>query len=388
MDIGEKVWERVSEADALVLLGSTYQENLDLYYLTKFLSMDNFLYLNSGGKEYIVVRNMEIDRAEDESRIENVESKETLDLDDDFQSKEGMFAGVIKELIAKENLDVQKIGVVSSFPSGLYEELSEGFDVKVVENPIKELRAVKSREEIEWIRKAQKVTGKSINKVREILAEAGIEGGKLIFKGEVLTSGFLKKEIEHVLIEGGFELVDCIVTSGKKSSQPHFSGKARDTIKPKKPLIVDVFPRSKETRYFGDMTRTFVKGEVNSKLKEMEETVVEAQKIALNKIEAGVKTSEVHKAACEIIRDHGFSTTGKEGKTKFHHSTGHGLGLEIHERPSVAEGNEEKLEEGNVITIEPGLYNPEIGGVRIEDAVVVKKRGYERLSPISKELSI
>lgn len=385
MQIGGQVWREVEGIDAFLLVGDSYQ-NSDLYYVSKFLCSDDFIYLNCGGEEYLLVNGMEEERARDESRVEDVQSTGSLEVEGDSRGEK--IKNIVEGFLKERGLKVDRIGVVPKFPVGVHKELQNSFDVRVIENPLKELRSVKDGKEIEYIKNSQKAGGESIKKVKEILTQAEIEDGNLIFDREVLTSGLLKRKIEHSLIDRGFELVDCIVASGRKSSQPHFSGKADDKIGPEEPIIVDVFPRSKEKRYFGDMTRTFVKENVSNKLREMYQAVIKAQETALNKIEAGVKASKVQRAVCEIIRDCGFSTSKEENGAGFYHSTGHGIGLEIHEQPSVAEGNDEKLREGNVITIEPGLYDSDIGGVRIEDVVVVKERGYERLSPISKELSI
>jgi Xaa-Pro aminopeptidase len=140
-------------------------------------------------------------------------------------------------------------------------------------------------------------------------------------------------------------------------------------------------------RYYADMTRTVVKGEPEKEIKERYEAVKHAQDAALAFVKDGITCKEVHNLVCDIFEERGYGTVRKRSKKGFIHSTGHGVGLDLHENPKVGD-NDYELRRGNVITIEPGLYDPEVGGVRLEDMVLVLKNGCENLTKFKKELII
>ena len=148
-------------------------------------------------------------------------------------------------------------------------------------------------------------------------------------------------------------------------------------------VIIDIFPRLKAERYFADMTRTVVKGEPKKELKELYETVLDAQNAALALIREGITCKEVHNCVCDVFEERGYETIRTGGKKGFIHSTGHGVGLSVHELHSVSD-NEYVLQKGNVITIEPGLYIPGLGGSRTEDMVVIKSDGCNPLTKSEK----
>ena len=202
----------------------------------------------------------------------------------------------------------------------------------------------------------------------------------------MLTSEFIKGEIDAFLSRSGYTLSHTIVASGVQGSMPHHSG--HGPIISNSPIVIDIFPRSQQTGYFGDMTRTIIKGKAGENLKKMYKAVVDGQKIGINKIKHGVKSKVVHKAIVEHFEKCGFSTGPLNGKQQgFIHSTGHGLGLEIHEPPRISSGDE-VLVEGNVVTVEPGLYYEKLGGIRIEDVVLVTKEGCRVLSSFPKKFEV
>jgi Xaa-Pro aminopeptidase len=171
---------------------------------------------------------------------------------------------------------------------------------------------------------------------------------------------------------------NTIVAGGRQACDPHEVGYG--PLRPNELIIIDVFPRMQKTGYHGDMTRTFLKGKANPAQRSLVKAVRDAQTAAMDSVKAGVKGDAVHAAANAVFEAEGFVTERrKSGFVGFIHSTGHGLGLEVHEAPRVSK-DAPKLKAGHVITIEPGLYYPEIGGCRIEDVVRVTKDGYEKLS--------
>ena len=205
--------------------------------------------------------------------------------------------------------------------------------------------------------------------------------------GDPLTSEAVKRTVERTLLERDCVLDDTIVACGADAADPHDRGSG--PLEAGEPVIVDIFPTDKETGYFADMTRTFCVGEPSETVAEWYDLTLEAQAAALEAIAAGVSGSEVHDTVCDVYEDAGLPTLRADdsAETGFIHTTGHGVGLDIHESPRISEEDVE-LEAGHVVTVEPGLYDPEIGGVRIEDLVVVTEDGHENLTDYEKRLRL
>ena len=165
-----------------------------------------------------------------------------------------------------------------------------------------------------------------------------------------------------------------IVAGGRQAADPHEAG--RGPLRAGEWIVADVFPRMLATGYWGDMTRTFLHGRPTAAQRRMYEAVAEAQRLALSLVRPGAKGKDVHRAVTDFFARRGWKTgTGPDGRAHgFFHGLGHGVGLEIHEEPRLSPSGGE-LAPGMVVSVEPGLYYPEIGGVRIEDLVVVTETG-------------
>ena len=246
------------------------------------------------------------------------------------------------------------------------------------------IRATKTDAEIEHVRAAQKANEAAMGAAEDLLARAERDGDRLVVDGETLTSEWVKETIEVTLLRHGCALDETIVACGRDAADPHDRGSG--PLEPDEPIIVDIFPRDKSTKYHADMTRTFCVGEPDPTVQEWYDLTEQAYRAALEAVEPGVTGKDVHDAACEVYEDAGLPTLRSDpgAETGFIHSTGHGVGLDVHELPRVAPDGEE-LEPGHVITIEPGLYDPDVGGVRIEDLVVVTEGGHDNLTdyPVS-----
>jgi len=218
-----------------------------------------------------------------------------------------------------------------------------------------------------------------------LLAGADVGDGVLHHEGEPLTAEAIKREIERALLESGCSEEDTIVAAAEHGADPHDRGSG--PIPADALVVVDVFPRSKETKYHGDLTRTFVRGEASETMQTWYEDTRDAMDAAFDAIEPGVTGEAVHDVVCDVYEARGHETlrSNPAAETGFIHGTGHGVGLDVHELPRLAPGGGE-LEVGNVVTVEPGLYDPAVGGVRIEDLVVVTEDGYENLTECPKRL--
>lgn len=351
--------------------------NQDLYYATRFLAPDQFLYLGAGGEDILMVPEMELGRARKESRIRDIRTTSDYQVIEKLKQygRDRAQSRVVSELLHDEG--ITEVRVPHNFPVFLADELrGDGFKITPIQSPIRKLRSVKTREEIEWIKKAQSCCEAAMQSAIDLIRRAEVRRGVLTDPGsdQPLTSEQVRTAIERTLIDCGCESDGAIVAGGKGAADPHNAG--RGALKEDESIVIDIFPRLKRERYYADMTRTVARGTPSRALSEMYDAVLDAQTTALGAVRTGASGEEVHDVACGVFEDAGY-------RELFIHSTGHGVGLDVHEAPHIGIGGE-TLKAGNVITIEPGLYDPDIGGIRIEDLVVVTKSGCENLTTIGK----
>jgi len=214
--------------------------------------------------------------------------------------------------------------------------------------------------------------------------------------GYLQTSDAPTSEQAHAMIDMTLAKYNChspmghIVASGKQSAEPHQVGKGQ--IQKGVPIVIDIYPQSKTSGYFADMSRTVCIGAAPVELKKMYDTVLAAQERAISMVTPGVATKDIQYAVEEFFDEAGYPTRGKgkefEFAEGFVHAVGHGVGLDVHEEPHISRRGASKLQEGDVITIEPGLYYKHIGGIRIEDMLVVTKTGAKNLTNFSKQFEI
>jgi Xaa-Pro aminopeptidase len=203
--------------------------------------------------------------------------------------------------------------------------------------------------------------------------------GYVVREGQRLRSEDVRRVIERQLLESDCVADEIIVAGGSQGAEPHERGSG--LLRAGWPIVIDIFPRHKPSGYWGDLTRTVFVGRPKEEMRLMWRAVRAAQLAALNKIRSGVQVRQVHQAAQRVLVEHGFETIIHNGVGEgFIHSTGHGIGLDIHEAPSI-NLSDARLRVGDVVTVEPGLYYKRLGGVRIEDTVEVTKDGYRVLVP-------
>jgi len=240
--------------------------------------------------------------------------------------------------------------------------------------------AKKKKDQVEAMRKTQKAT------------EAAMQAVILYLRStKNPTSEGAHKIIDTVLEKHGCESPEGhIVASGTQAVEPHEKGKG--PIKRGVAIVIDIYPRSKATGYFADMSRTVCIGPASAEVKKMYDTVLDAQKLAISMIKPGTRCSDIQDSVEKLFMERGYKTSGKGKEFKFAkgfvHSLGHGVGLDIHEAPRIAKGSKDILKEGDIITIEPALYYPELGGIRIEDMALVTENGFENLTDFSKQFEI
>lgn len=336
------------------------------------------------GKKYLLAPLMEAARARRmaANRVEVV-SPAALGLK---ARKKNVFSEWILALLRR--LSVNSVNVPNDFPLGLAERLRRrGIRVRAVpDKPFPE-RAIKSETEIAMIAMSQRAAVRAMRLAAKMLARSDVDRrGALRLDGRELTSELMRGAIDNELFKLGKSPGGTIVSCGAHSADPHERGSG--PLRACEPIVIDIFPFDRDNGYWGDLTRTFVKGRAPPALAKMHGAVCAARAVAFARIRAGAGAAAAHNAVKREFERLGFETGVKDGGAfGFIHGLGHGVGLEVHEAPSLSpSGAGSRLKAGNVVTVEPGLYYPEIGGVRVEDTVVVRAKGCEFLAECETEL--
>lgn len=368
-----------------LIIGSS-EQNADLYYATHFIAPDPFVLAEIRSKKYLLTYDLEFDRARKEAAVHKVLSIPRLSRN--YQARFRKIPSLIDLLIdfLKQHR-VKQILVPCDFPVQYYVPLKRaGFRLSYKPALFCEKRLTKHPQEVAAIQKSLRATERAVRNAIQVLKRSVIIGQKLYFCGKTLTSEILKTVIQQSLLQDGCFAERMIVACGNHSIDPHHCG--RGPLYANQPIIMDIFPRHQRTLYYGDFTRTVVRGKASPELKRMYAAVQEGQKIAFQMIRAGMASKKIHAAIQKRFLQLGFKTGVKGGRMQgFFHSTGHGLGLEIHEPPRISLGKD-VLKAGQVVTVEPGLYYKGVGGVRLEDVVLVTEKGCKRLTHFPQQLEI
>ncbi|MBZ6493571.1 M24 family metallopeptidase [Natrinema longum] len=353
----------------------------DQRYVSGFTAPDPYQTLVTQDGVHLLVSGLEYGRASADANAESVTRRAAYDYQQ-LVGEYGQYEGKIRTLAAfLEDHEVASVAVPRNFPTGTADGLrEEGHTVTVErENIVTDIRATKTDWEVDQIRASQRANEAAMATAEELIATADVEDGILVHDGEALTSERVTEEIEVTLLRHGCALDETIVACGADGADPHDRGSG--PLESDELIVIDIFPRDKETGYFADMTRTFARGDPGEEARRRYEVTRRAYQAGLETVAAGVTGAEVHDAVCDVIEAAGYETLRSDPTTEtgFIHSTGHGVGLDIHEQPSVSPSGGE-LKPGHVISIEPGIYDPAVGGVRIEDLVVVTADGHENLT--------
>ena len=380
------------EGQNLLVIGAP-EHNADAYHLSGFLAPDPVICLRVAGKTYLAVSSLEYGRAKKVAPVDNLLSHEELSiirLARELKSGARAYAAAVANLLDELGALDSPVVVPADFGVVYADELrARGATITPDGKLFDGLRRAKTEAEISHIQKTQDAVEAACAHAVEVLEEAEVgDDGTLRWRGETMTSEKLRAEIDVELLRRGCAADGTIVAGGPQGADPHERG--HGPLKAGQSIIVDVFPIDLATRYYSDMTRTFVKGEPEEDLQKMYDAVLASQEAALSMIKAGVNGREVHKRVSEVLHEAGYKTNvhdqeeGKPLTEGFFHGTGHGVGLEIHEAPRVSLADE-ALIPGDVISVEPGVYDPNVGGVRIEDLVVVTEDGCRNLTTFPKE---
>ena len=358
------------------LIVAASETDADMLYATRFFAPDPFIFLEQNGKRTLVLSDMEMGRGRKQAQADEFVSFNKLEGEVQGKSKKSPpYEKVLAHFLRKRG--VRSTIVPLNFPLGYAQELAAN---KIRLQPTNGLfwpeREAKTKKEIEMMGRALRITEIGLKRAMEVLRRSTItRGKKLRWSRRTLTS--------EILRAGGIPTA-TIVAGGDQACDPHERGYG--PLLANSLIILDVFPRDAKTGYFGDLTRTVLRGRASDAQRKLWETVKAGQALALKRIKAGVDGMKIHKAIQRLFDERGFPTEVRKGKNVgFFHGTGHGLGLEIHEYPRL---QKVILKDRQVLTVEPGLYYPGLGGVRHEDVVMVTKSGCKVLSRFPKQLEL
>ncbi|MEZ0216104.1 MAG: M24 family metallopeptidase [Rariglobus sp.] len=349
------------------LLYADTARSADMLYFGRFSVPDAFIAFGVRGKKIAVLSALEFGRAQKSSGFDTVLPLEPWLVKVRATNPKAGIAEVIG-LLAK-HYKIHAFDVAPDFPLALADKL-RALGLKLT--PVPSLfpsREIKTAAEAAAIREGNRCSALGIGAAEQLLRRSKIKAGKLVLDGKPLTSERLKTAIEIACLEAGAVSADTIAAGGDQACDPHERG--HGPLRANELIIVDVFPRVTKTGYHGDMTRTFLKGRASEKQRHLVAAVRTAQLAALDVIHNGINGRLVHQQCLNTFERHGFETKRTpRGSVGFFHGTGHGLGLDIHESPRVS-SIDHILKKGAVVTVEPGLYYPGLGGCRIEDVVQV-----------------
>jgi Xaa-Pro aminopeptidase len=373
-----------------VLIYGDTMRSPELRHEVPVLIPDPFLYAEKDGRRVVILHSLEIPRVREDVPDLEIVALEKLGTDELFAR--GLKAWEIELEVAVRGcreLGVDHAVVPPSFPLGHADHLrANGVEVTVERDLFDNRRRAKTSTEIAGIRRAQRACEAALDASRELLRRAQANGAGLEVDGEPLTCERIKRVIEDVFADHDVEGSDMIVSHGPQTAVGHNMGSGQ--IAPNEPIVFDLFPRDRTTGCYSDMTRTYVVGDPSDEIKEWYALVKRALETSTAGVRPGVNGRTLFELVCEQFHEAGYKTQlnkepGEVLEDGFFHSLGHGVGLEVHELPSMGRSGQD-LVPGDVITIEPGLYRSGYGGLRLEDIVLVTEDGYEVLTQYPYEL--
>ena len=382
-------------AEPARLIYAASETDADLLYPTRFFAPDPFIFLEARGRRFVVMSDLELDRARRQA-FDPARKRAGRDVVLSFaalaaaarrRGREPGVAAVIAELLRQQRL--RRVGVPRSFPLGLAGELAAlGLRVEAQGDPFWPAREVKSAGEVKAITAALRAAEAGLEAGLSALRACAIgRDGYLRRHGRRFTAEDLRAAVDTRIMAEGCLPAHTICAPGDQAVDPHEEG--HGPIRAHTPVVMDIFPRSARTGYFGDLTRTVVRGRASERLKEVYALVGEGVRLGHRLVRPGASGQAIHRRIHRLFEEKGYRTGLQGGRMQgFFHGTGHGLGLQIHEAPSISARPAPRLRAGHVVTVEPGLYYLGLGGVRIEDVALVTPGGSRNLTRVPKFLEL
>lgn len=370
-----------------LLIVADSEHDANMLYAVRMFVPDPFIYLRIRGKCHIVMSDLEIDRAKQQAPHCSVVSLTQCRKQLEKERRKGTLPQIIRLLLSRAR--IRSVAVPYNFPYGLACDLRRlGVRVSARNGTFFQQRERKTSEEVKKISAALTMAEVGLAEGIQALRSSKIgRKNRLMYRNNALTSEKLRGIIDTAIVQAGGLPANTIVAGGKQGCDPHERG--HGVLRANEAIIIDVFPRSQRTGYFGDITRTVVKGRASEALRKMFFTVERGQELAFACIGNKVSGRKVHETIQKFFQKEGFRTGKVNGRMQgFFHGTGHGLGLEIHESPRIGPTSTDTLRSGHVVTVEPGLYYPELGGIRLEDVAHVTSQGPKNLTRFEKVLEL
>ena len=371
-----------------ILMVADSEKDANMLYAVGFVVPDPLIYLQTRGESHIVVNEQGVERARKKARRCRVWSLSALMRQLKPQGKAvPKLARVIRCFL--NQLRIKRVLVPQNFPHRLGMDLRRlGVKIKASEDGVFAARAIKTADEVKKISAALIMAEVGLAEALQVLKSSKItKHGRLLYHDGLLTADKLRAVINVAVLQAGGTPDRTIVAGGAQTCDPHEQG--HGFLRANQPIILDVFPRSQKTGYFGDLSRSVVRGRASEAVRKMYHTVTQAQALALRKLRDQTPGVEVHTAVQKFFENAGYKTGRKNGQLHgFFHATGHGLGLEIHEAPRLNATSEDLLLAGHVVSVEPGLYYPGIGGIRLEDVALVTHQAARNLTKFEKTLEL
>ena len=353
----------------------------DMLYATRFYADDPFIWWEDKNKTHVALSPLEIDRARPVAKVTQIHGlAEFLPP----QPKDSSAAAIIAGIAAKYR--IKSFLVPEQFPAGLLEKLrAGGVKITVSEQPFFPERVRKTKEEVAALTTALRVAETGLRRGIDVLKSSKADKrGFLQWAKAPLTSERLRAEMDSAVLHAGGVPANTIVAGGEQGCDPHERG--HGPLRANETIVLDIFPRHARNHYYGDLTRTVVRGRASEALRKQYATVQEGKRWVMKQMREGANGTDLQKELIGRFKTAGYPTEQRNGRwVGMFHGVGHGLGLDLHESPRFAAG---KLFAGLSITVEPGLYYPGVGGVRIEDVVIVGKTGVRNLTQFEEEFEL
>ena len=370
-----------------VLLFAAPTVNADMRWFSRFKAGDPFPAFSHRGKKVGLLPLLEVGRAKTESDFDVILNLTEMIKEARARDPKAGVAEVIA--LAAKARGIRRFTVPHDFPAGLWERLRElglkldlpgkGRDERAAPQVFPQ-RAIKDKVDAAGIAAGNRGSSAAFTAVERILRASTIKGKWVRWKGRVLTAEDLHAAAHQAVLEAGcINDHGLIIAPGDQAVDCHAAGTG--PVPAHEPIVVDIYPRHIATGLYGDMTRTYLKGRASPERRRMIQTVKDAHAAALKALRAGVTGAAVYAAAADLIKARGYFTGKRKGAyVGFFHGLGHGLGFDVHEAPNLSPSFHQPLQAGHVVTIEPGLYYPGLGGCRFEDVALVTKTGHKLLS--------
>ena len=383
-----------STARPALLMAGIPEQNNAIYHRIRFAVGDPVALIELPEGPFrgsvLILRDIEMERARRQARVDRVACPADFAPDEGLSGdRETATAQAATELLRR--CGVRRVVADRTLPLLFADMVSRaGIDIDCDPALGVAERRSKDAQEIAWLREAQADTEAAVAMACRLISGARARAdGVLMVDNQPLTSERVRFEIDVFLLKRGYLNPTSIVNGGPAAADCHDVGSG--PLRTEQPIIIDVFPRNRQTRYHGDCTRTVVHGRIDSQIERMHAVVVDAKAAAIAATRAGATGEQVHQATTAVIRQAGFSVglppvDAPEDYCAMVHGTGHGVGLDVHEPPLLDFGGPE-LVVGDCLTIEPGLYCRALGGIRVEDMVVVTAEGCDNLNTLPEGLA-